>query len=115
MPDIHLPSGRRGLVLRRWFPASAFVLLVFSPWMLAAQWANFDDLLRQIPPLQRHADVNVQQLSGELYEHFAKERAEGRWFAVLLPHSNPPSYSILRRFESWNRFMDFLQQHDAIV
>src|SRR5205823_7052308 len=114
-----LPSWGRGLVLRRWILTFALTLLNFAGWNLHAQRADFDDLLRQLPPLQRHVNGPVngltQQGSGELYQEFANEKFGGRWFAALLPHSNPPSYSILQRFQSWNRFIDFLQTHDAII
>src|SRR5437879_2036916 len=119
MPDIHLSSWSRGLVLRRRILKFAFGLVNFACWSLNAQRADFDELLRDLPPLQRHVDGPVdglaQRSSAQVYQEFAREKFGGRWFAALLPHSNPPSYSILQRFQSWNRFMDFLQAYDAIV
>src|SRR5258705_10459205 len=118
MPAIHLPSRVCGLVLRRWLLGFAFLFFSFAECTLFAQRANFDDLLRQLPPLQRHAvgtDALVQAGNSKPYEEFAKEKFSGRWFAALLPHSDPPSFSILQRFESWSDFMDFLQERDAIV
>src|SRR6185436_5451207 len=55
-----------------------------------------------------------QEQEGD-YANFVKEKLSGKWFAALLPDSPRSSYQILRRFESWSRFMDFLQEHDAIV
>jgi len=66
--------------------------------------------------LQRHVEGALAPVTNsEAYEEFAREKFGARWFAALLPDSDPPSYSILQRFESWNRFMDFLQEHEAIV
>src|SRR6266699_1769149 len=62
--------------------------------------ANFDALLRQLPPLQRHDPTESarSRASAEAYEAFLKEKLSGRWFAAVVPDSPAGSYEILRRF-----------------
>ena len=64
MPDIHLPSWGRGLVLRRWILTFALTLLNFAGWKLHAQRADFDDLLRQRDDLPLAAAEQVRIIAG---------------------------------------------------
>lgn len=98
----------------RWLVCLTSLLPITAP---AAIRANFDELLRELPPLKRHTNQLAprEQGANEAYEHFIREKLSAQWFAVLVRDSTPPSFTILRRFESWNRFMDFLQASDAIV
>src|SRR5215211_846161 len=120
MPELHWPSQiawRLHMIYCRW------TLLIF--FFVPALWAqqpptttlprvNFDEILRQIPALERHGPLETNAVSAaEVYEAFLREKLSSRWFAALLPNSPKGSYQIIRRFDSWNRFMDFLQEHDA--
>src|SRR6266496_4121016 len=122
MPEFHRPSQiarRAHMIIRGWI-----VLLCLGAALAAAAAApeppraNFDELLRQLPPLQRHGAESARiddAAAGAAYESFLREKLSGSWFAAFVPNSPRGSFEIVRRFDSWNRFMDFLQEHDAIV
>src|SRR5262249_2155639 len=96
---------------------SALLAANLSGLAFGAERANFDGLLEKLPPLQRHIGKDTgtdSKQAAELYERFLREKLSGSWFATVLP-DDPGSYAIHRRFSSWGRFMDFLQEHDAIV
>ncbi len=120
MPDIQraIAYGRR-LVLE--CTAACILLPALASIISGAEplRANFDELLRQLPKLQQRPAAQVgpevADTTPEDYEKFAREKFAGQWFAALVPHSTPPSFHIIQRFDSWSRFMDFLQEHDAIV
>src|SRR6266536_6679586 len=101
MPEVHRPSQiarRFHMIIRVWILSLWFCAEIAV--LAAAQEpprANFDELLRQLPALQRHEGGKTAEAvtpTGEAYETFLKEKLSGRWFAAFVPNSPPGSYEI---------------------
>src|SRR2546426_10909153 len=100
MPEFHRPSQIDGRL-----KITDYALRITWPWLLACCFflcgltalqaqqqpparANFDELLRQVPPLLREGPVlSASKREGEEDETFLREKLSGQWFAALLPAS----------------------------
>ncbi|HXJ76569.1 MAG TPA: hypothetical protein VNM37_27175, partial [Candidatus Dormibacteraeota bacterium] len=82
---------------------------------------RFEAYLRALPAPVRHFEglseaQQRERLQQERhYPELALEKAEGRWFAALLSLKPENSLAITARFQTWNGFMDFLEEREALV
>ena len=65
--------------------------------------------------MRRVSEAQTEHSKAEQYDALVREKLSGSWFAALVPNLTPASYAIVQRFNSWNGFMDFLQEQDALV
>ncbi|MBI2947568.1 MAG: hypothetical protein HYY23_07970 [Verrucomicrobia bacterium] len=79
--------------------------------------AQASALFEKAPALARHfEDLSEREVERRLqrqqhYQRFMAEKAQDKWFAALVDDS----FAVQGRFATWNGFVDFLRENNALV